>query len=126
MGKIRPQLKQLSGIMLPFFFITHKPQRGSFDKRVPEQPQPHAGAGHQLQGDRGGRAVLNLGHTFAHAIEIVTDHAVRHGEAVAMGMVAAARISQAEGLLAPSAVDRIVSVLRGFDLPTHAPRALDH
>jgi 3-dehydroquinate synthetase len=41
----------------------------------------------------GRRAVLNLGHTFAHAIEAGSDYAVRHGDAVALGLLAALRLS---------------------------------
>ncbi len=43
--------------------------------------------------DRGERAMLNLGHTFAHALEAGSGHAVPHGEAVALGLVAALRLS---------------------------------
>jgi shikimate kinase/3-dehydroquinate synthase len=43
--------------------------------------------------EHGPRAVLNLGHTFAHALEAASDHAVPHGEAVALGLLAALRLS---------------------------------
>jgi shikimate kinase / 3-dehydroquinate synthase len=43
--------------------------------------------------DRAERAVLNLGHTFAHGLEAASDHAVTHGEAVALGLLAALRLS---------------------------------
>jgi shikimate kinase/3-dehydroquinate synthase len=46
--------------------------------------------------DRGERAMLNLGHTFAHAIEAASDYSVAHGEAVALGLVAALRLSGLE------------------------------
>lgn len=47
--------------------------------------------------EQGERAFLNFGHTLAHALEAVTDHAVSHGEAVAYGMHYAARLSRAQG-----------------------------
>jgi 3-dehydroquinate synthetase len=43
--------------------------------------------------ERGRRAILNLGHTFAHALEAASDYAVTHGDAVALGLVAALRLS---------------------------------
>ena len=71
--------------------------------------------------ESGVRAYLNLGHTFAHAIELVTTFAVPHGQAVAIGLAAAARLSRRLGLCAASLVDEVetgVSWLRpGRDLP---------
>jgi shikimate kinase/3-dehydroquinate synthase len=43
--------------------------------------------------DRGSRAILNLGHTFAHALEAASEHSVSHGDAVALGLLAALRLS---------------------------------
>ncbi len=66
----------------------------------------------------GGRALLNLGHTFGHAIEKVAGYGVYlHGEAVAIGLVLAARLSAALGLLPPEAEEKIVAVLRTNVLP---------
>lgn len=48
------------------------------------------------------RACLNFGHTLGHVVESVTRYRVRHGEAVALGMVCALDLSRAEGLLAPA------------------------
>lgn len=62
--------------------------------------------------EKGVRAHLNLGHTFAHAIELATDHAIAHGRAVGLGLCAAARLSTELGLLpAPDrdAIERTVS-----------------
>ncbi len=64
--------------------------------------------------ERGVRATLNLGHTFAHAIEQVSGYAWKHGEAVAVGLVAAARLSVRRGLAAPDlpiTVERAVAAL---------------
>ncbi|MDR2512604.1 MAG: 3-dehydroquinate synthase [Puniceicoccales bacterium] len=67
----------------------------------------------------GGRALLNLGHTFGHAIEQVAGYgSYLHGEGVAIGTVLAARLSQALGLLADGDVARIEQLLRANDLPT--------
>jgi 3-dehydroquinate synthase len=69
--------------------------------------------------ERGLRAVLNLGHTFGHAIEQVSGYAWKHGEAVAVGMVAAGRLSAARGLCAPELVDTVERVLRAAGLPLY-------
>lgn len=74
--------------------------------------------------EQGRRAVLNLGHTFAHAIEQVSGYQVRHGFAVAMGLVAAAQLSADLGLCAPGLVTRIEQVLTRLSLPTRIPSNL--
>ncbi len=69
--------------------------------------------------DSGGRALLNLGHTFGHAIEQVTGYGTYlHGEAVAVGLCAAARLSRRMGLLGDPEVARVESVVRAHALPT--------
>jgi len=66
----------------------------------------------------GGRALLNLGHTFGHAIEQVTGYtAYLHGEAVAVGLAAAARLSHKLGLVTADEVVRVERVLVAHQLP---------
>ncbi|WP_081722125.1 3-dehydroquinate synthase [Geminisphaera colitermitum] len=66
----------------------------------------------------GGRALLNLGHTFGHAIEQVTGYGTYlHGEAVAVGLCAAARLSRRLGYIDDVAVTRVESVVRAHALP---------
>lgn len=65
-----------------------------------------------------GRVLLNLGHTVGHAIEQVSGFAVAHGEAVALGLVAAARVSRAQGLAEASLERTVVDVLQRVGLPT--------
>ena len=66
----------------------------------------------------GGRALLNLGHTFGHAIEQVTGYRrYLHGEAVAIGLAAAARLSMRLGDLEAADVVRVESVLAAHALP---------
>jgi 3-dehydroquinate synthase len=67
----------------------------------------------------GQRAILNFGHTVGHALEATTNFKGQsHGEAVAVGMTAAARISQQLGLLDQSSVQSIENLLVKFGLPT--------
>lgn len=72
--------------------------------------------------ETGARAVLNFGHTVGHGIETLTEYKeFLHGEAVAMGMVAAARVSHALGCCDGGVVDTIESLLRRLGLPTELP-----
>lgn len=76
---------------------------------------------------QGGRALLNLGHTFGHAIEQATGYgAYLHGEAVAIGLVAAAELSRGLGLLTEKEAGRITAAVQAHGLPTRlrAPLAL--
>jgi len=78
-----------------------------------------AGVVSQDERESGLRAILNFGHTVGHAIEAVAGYGrYLHGEAVAIGMLAAARLSQKHGGLGASEVARIETLLRraGFDL----------
>lgn len=69
--------------------------------------------------ERGRRAVLNYGHTIGHALEAETGYTVyRHGEAVAIGMAAAAAISVALGLAAPELSQATLEILQLYELPT--------
>jgi len=66
----------------------------------------------------GGRALLNLGHTFGHAVEQVAGYGeYLHGEAVAIGLVAAAELSRRLGFIDAQACERISSVLAAHGLP---------
>jgi len=72
----------------------------------------------------GARAVLNYGHTLAHALEIAGGHALRHGEAVAIGMVFAANLAAVLERVGPHVVDAHEQLLRGLGLPIEAPPGL--
>ena len=75
--------------------------------------------------EAGRRAVLNLGHTFGHAVERVSGYAIRHGEAVAMGLVAAAHLSAALEECQPSLPPKVEAALIGLGLPTRIPPNLN-
>jgi 3-dehydroquinate synthase len=69
--------------------------------------------------ESGERALLNYGHTVGHAIEALGGYeAYLHGEAVALGMVFAARLGERLGISAPGLADRTVAALAGLGLPT--------
>jgi 5-deoxy-5-amino-3-dehydroquinate synthase len=68
-----------------------------------------------------GRAVLNYGHTLAHALEIATDHALLHGEAVAIGLAFAARLGAALGRIDADRVAQHDEVLAFYGLADRPP-----
>ncbi|MCP3905387.1 MAG: 3-dehydroquinate synthase [Planctomycetes bacterium] len=68
--------------------------------------------------EQGQRALLNLGHTFAHAIEPIEALDLRHGEAVSIGLCAAAACAAATGRFSPVAAQHLEALLRRLGLPT--------
>jgi 3-dehydroquinate synthase len=64
------------------------------------------------------REILNYGHTFGHAIERVSDYSIRHGEAVSIGMVFVAELSEQAGLINQETVNHHRKVLAAIGLPT--------
>ena len=71
--------------------------------------------------DRGERQLLNLGHTFGHAIEACSNLTISHGSAVAMGMVLATRAAVRLGLCPAEDLEALISLLRSLGLPTECP-----
>lgn len=76
--------------------------------------------------ESGVRAALNLGHTLGHALEKVSNYTLRHGEAVAIGMIAAARYSEESGLAEDGLTRNIEAALVELGLPTKMPKNLSH
>ncbi len=71
--------------------------------------------------EQGRRAVLNLGHTFAHAYEVLEGYQLHHGLAVSIGMAKAALLAESRGLCTAETRARIVATLRSHELPVDAP-----
>ncbi len=71
--------------------------------------------------ESGLRSILNYGHTVGHAIEAVSNFQLKHGQCVAIGMIAAARISNLMGKLDESDATRLTDVIRKAGLPTEMP-----
>ncbi|KAG9598781.1 hypothetical protein KCV01_g8572, partial [Aureobasidium melanogenum] len=74
--------------------------------------------------EQGERALLNLGHTFGHALETAGNYSeILHGEGVAIGMVLAARLSARLGMAPSSDTDRLVALLQRLGLPVEPSKA---
>ncbi|MCX8026727.1 MAG: 3-dehydroquinate synthase [Thermodesulfovibrionales bacterium] len=72
------------------------------------------------------RAILNFGHTIAHALETETNYEVfKHGEAVAIGMVAEANIAKILGITDDVTVKKITDLIFAYGLPTYIPMSLN-
>lgn len=83
-------------------------------------------AGPDLRDTQGPRALLNLGHLVAHALETLTGHAtLRHGEAVAVGLVTAARIAVDRGLFDENGLADLRVTLAAYRLPISPPSDVD-
>ena len=75
--------------------------------------------------EQGERALLNLGHTFGHAIETATGYSEwLHGEAVATGMLLAAQLSADLGWLTPVQVEQVAALLEKAELPLAPPAGM--
>ena len=75
--------------------------------------------------ETGRRALLNYGHTLAHALETAGDHQLRHGEAVAIGLVYAAELARRLGRIGDAEVVEHRRVVSAYDLPSRVPADLD-
>ncbi len=71
------------------------------------------------------RALLNYGHTLAHALETATDHELAHGEAVAIGLLYAAHLAESMGRIGAERVEQHRRVCRSYGLRTALPVGLD-
>jgi len=95
---------------------------GTLEVIVARSAQIKAEVVEEDERDLGLRNILNYGHTIGHAIEIVSDFGIEHGQAVAIGMLAAARISNRMGFLDSAAVDRLSKLIERAGLPIEIPR----
>lgn len=71
------------------------------------------------------RACLNLGHTFAHALEKITDYRLKHGQAVAIGLVLATQLSYNLGFLKSDFRPELLTLLEKYHLPSALPKNID-
>ena len=73
--------------------------------------------------EQGLRRILNFGHTLGHALETISQYAITHGEGVALGMIAAARLSEKMGYLEGNETKRIEALLLSAGLPGKIPKS---
>lgn len=96
------------------------------EKTVARCSRIKAGIVEEDERDRGKRLLLNYGHTLGHALEAATGYGTyRHGEAVAIGMLFAARVSGKKGLLKAKELKRITELVEALELPSQAEDRLE-
>jgi 3-dehydroquinate synthase len=101
------------------------PEMGPIVKRNCAIKAGVVSADEKEQSKSGGRALLNLGHTFGHAIEAVAGYGhYLHGEAIAIGLVLACRFSVDLGLVDESVPGKAASLIQKYDLPVELAEAL--
>jgi len=69
----------------------------------------------------GSRILLNLGHTFGHAIEVLSNYELKHGEAVSIGMVLATKLAYRSNYCDKETLDRLIELIKKSQLPTEMP-----
>ena len=80
---------------------------------------------HEDEFDRGLRQLLNLGHSFGHAVEACSGFTVLHGQAVAIGMAIMARAARRKGICSQETERQILAILEQYELPTTAEYPLE-
>ena len=75
--------------------------------------------------DRGARQMLNLGHTFGHAVEVSSRFTLSHGKSVAIGMTMILRAACSRGLCSAETRDAVIALLQRYGLPTECPYPAD-
>ena len=95
------------------------------DERVARCAQIKADIVSEDEREGGRRALLNYGHTFAHAIETESSHRFAHGEAVAIGMICAAHLARLMGRIDDARVAQHYAVLAAYGLMSQLPSDLD-
>ncbi len=73
--------------------------------------------------EQGLRRILNFGHTLGHALEALSQYKMTHGEGVALGMIAAARLSEKMGYLESGETKRIEALINSAGLPENIPKS---
>ncbi len=138
-GRVEKMLKLVQYFDKAGGFTVALPEaRSEFGELVAAAASVKAGVVERDELESGERRKLNLGHTFAHAIEYVShshvavsssetsaEHVFSHGEAVAMGLAMAARLSVRLGVAEPKVESEIIEALRVCGLPTVCPYPLE-
>lgn len=98
---------------------------GAVDRLIRGSIRIKAGVVGRDAAEAGERAMLNFGHTIAHGVERATAYSIHHGQAVAIGLVAEARLGERVGLTEAGTAQRVEAALASLQLPTEVPPHVD-
>lgn len=104
-----------------FRFLAEEDIRANIAAIVARNMEIKAAVVAEDEREHGRRKILNFGHTLGHAIEKSSGYTISHGEAVAIGMVLAARGAEQLSYSPAGTLDAVLSLLRRFSLPTECP-----
>ncbi len=120
------ELRSGQGELAKYHFLTGDDLDGlGLDERIAAAVRIKADVVAADEREGGRRAVLNYGHTLAHAIETAGRYDLRHGEAVAVGLIYAAEVAARMGRIDTGRVAEHRQVVTGYGLPDRLPAALE-
>ena len=120
------ELRSGQGELAKYHFLTGDDLDGlGLDERIAAAVRIKADVVAADEREGGRRAVLNYGHTLAHAIETAGRYDLRHGEAVAVGLIYAAEVAARMGRIDTRRVAEHRRVVTGYGLPDRLPAALE-
>ena len=119
------ELRSGFGELAKYHFLTGDPLSGmELEDRIVRAVQIKAGIVNQDEKEQGIRALLNYGHTLGHAIESAGSYEVKHGEAVAIGLIYAAELAHTLDRISYERVQEHRQVVESYDLPSAVPTAV--
>ena len=119
------ELRSGFGELAKYHFLTGDPlSEMELEDRIVRAVQIKAGIVNQDEKEQGIRALLNYGHTLGHAIESAGSYEVKHGEAVAIGLIYAAELAHTLGRISYERVQEHRQVVESYDLPCAVPTAV--
>ena len=119
------ELRSGFGELAKYHFLTGDPlSEMELEDRIVRAVQIKAGIVNQDEKEQGIRALLNYGHTLGHAIENAGSYEVKHGEAVAIGLIYAAELAHTLDRISYERVQEHRQVVESYDLPSSVPTAV--
>ncbi len=119
------ELRSGFGELAKYHFLTGDPlSEMELEDRIVRAVQIKAGIVNQDEKEQGIRALLNYGHTLGHAIESAGSYEVKHGEAVAIGLIYAAELAHTLDRISYERVQEHRQVVESYDLPCAVPPAV--